>query len=209
MKGEYIMAQIDLREVIETRETFLSRVFCELVKAGYRRDRGNVAYIPINDTLELQFKLNIEDLIKDSKVCIFDDLLERHDICANDLKEIALENTQRMYPARFESFREAIPIPFDIDLPMYILTNNKKTFGAGAILYSGMKEKIESVMGEFIVIPSSVHEVLVLPKFMSGPSIVDIIKEVNKTTVDPLEQLSDVPYKLVDDGELLEIEFAD
>lgn len=203
------MTQIDLREVIENRETFLSRVFCELVKTGYRRDRGNVAYIPINDTLELQFKLNIEDLIKDSKVCVFEDLLERHDICVEDLKEIALGNTQRMYPARFESFREAIPVPFDIDLPMYILTNSKKAFGAGAVLYSGMKEKIESVIGEFIVIPSSVHEVLVLPEFMSGPSIVDIIKEVNRTTVDPLEQLSDVPYKLIDDGELLEIEFAD
>ena len=203
------MTQIDLREFIENKEAFLSRVFCELVKTGYRRDRGNVAYIPINDTLELQFKLNIGDLIKDSKVCIIDDLLERHDICVEDLKEIALQNTQRMYPERFESFREALSMPFDIELPMYILTNSKKTFGAGAILYSGMKEKIESVIGEFIVIPSSVHEVLILPEFMSGPSIVDIIKEVNRTTVDPLEQLSDVPYKLIDDGKLLEIEFAD
>ena len=202
------MTQIDLREVIENKETFLDRVFCELVRTGYRRDRGSVAYIPINSTLELQFKLNIEDLIKDSKVCVFEDLLDRHDICVEDLKEIAIENTERMYPARFESLCKILPVPIEVDLPMFVLTNSKKTFGAGAILYFGMKEKIESIVGEFIVIPSSVHEVLILPEFMSGPSIVDIIGEVNRTTVSPLEQLADVPYKLTDDGELLEIEFA-
>lgn len=201
------MTQIDLREVIENKETFLDRVFCELVRTGYRRDRGNVAYIPINSTLELQFKLNIEDLIKDSKVCVFEDLLERHDICVEDLKEIALENTQRMYQPRLDSLCDILPIPIDVDTPMYVLTNSKQTFGAGAILYSGMEEKIESVIGEFIVIPSSVHEVIIVPEFMSGPSIVSIIKEVNNTTVSPLEVLSDVPYKLID-GQLLEIKFA-
>lgn len=199
------MTQIDLREVIENKDTFLERVFCELVRTGYRRDRGNIAYIPINNTLELQFKLNIEDLIKESKVCVFNDLLERHDIYADELKEIALENTQRMYPPKFNPISDILPIPFECDLPMYVLTNSKQTFGAGAILYSGMKEKIESVIGEFIVIPSSVHEVIIVPEFLSGPSIVDIIEEVNSTTVSPLERLSDVPYKLTDDGELLEV----
>lgn len=202
------MNTIDLREIIETKETFLDRIFCELVKTGYRRDRGDVAYIPVNDTLELQFKLNIEDLIKDSKVCVFNDLLTRLEIDIEDLKDIALENTQKMFPPVFESISDILPIPFDYELPMYVLTNSKKCWGACAVLYSGMKEKIESTLWSFTVIPSSVHEVIIVPDYMAGEKVVDIIREVNRTTVSPLEQLSDVPYKLTDDRELLEIEFA-
>lgn len=97
-------------------------------------------------------------------------------------------------------------IPMDIDIPMYVLTNERKNFGAGAILYSGMKERLESVVGEdFIVIPSSVHETIIVPSFLTGASITDIIREVNRTTVSELEVLSDRPYKLVEDRTLREL----
>lgn len=203
------MNAIDLREVIENRDTFLERLYFVLVKQGYRRDRGDITYIPINDTLEVQFKLDISDLIKDSKVAVFNDLIDRLDLDKKTLVNTAYDNTQRMLPARLESIADILPVQIDLDVPMYVLTNEQKTFGAGAILYSGMKERIEEVIGDFIVIPSSIHEVILVPEFLSGSGIVDIIRDVNRTTVSELEQLSDVPYKLIADGKLLEIEFAE
>ena len=199
------MTQIDLREAIESKEALLKRVFYVMVRKGYRRERGDVTYIPINDTLEIQLKLNIGDLIKDSVVCVFNDLLNRLELSKEEIMEAAFANTQEMFPARLESLFSILPIPIECDVPMYVLTNNTRTFGAGAILYSGMKEKIKSVIGEFIVIPSSVHEVILLPDYLAGPGIVDIIKDVNGTVVSDNEVLSNVPYKLTDDGKLYEV----
>ena len=199
------MNTINLREIIETPKTFLERLYFVLVRTGYRRDRGDVAYVPINDTLEVQFKLNISDLIAESSIAVFNDLIERVDLSIEDVFEAAHENTEIMLPPSLEKMSDILPIPVDVDIPMYVLSNERKTFGAGAILYSGMKERLEDAVGEdFIVIPSSVHETIIVPNFLAGSSITEIIREVNRTTVNELEVLSDRPYKLVNDGELVD-----
>lgn len=204
-RKENIMNAINLREILETQKTFLERLYFVLVRTGYRRDRGDIAFVPINDTLEVQFKLNIADLIEESSIAVFNDLIERADLSIEEVLEAAFENTERMLQPRLEKMSDILPIPMDIDIPMYVLTNERKIFGAGAILYSGMKERLESVVGEdFIVIPSSVHETIIVPSFLTSTSITDIIKEVNRTTVSELEVLSDRPYKLVNDRELID-----
>lgn len=204
-RKENIMNAINLREIVETQKTFLERLYFVLVRTGYRRDRGDIAFVPINDTLEVQFKLNIADLIEESSVAVFNDLIERVDLSIEEVLEAAFENTENMLQPRLEKMSDILPIPMDIDIPMYVLTNKRKTFGAGAILYSGMKERLESIVGEdFIVIPSSVHETIIVPSFLTSTSITDIIKEVNRTTVSELEVLSDRPYKLVNDRELID-----
>jgi hypothetical protein len=154
----------------------------------------------------VQFKLNIADLIEESSVAVFNDLIERVDLSIEEVLEAAFENTEKMLQPRLDKMSDILPIPMDIDIPMYVLTNERKTFGAGAILYSGMKERLEDTIGEdFIVIPSSVHETIIVPGFLASTSITDIIREVNRTTVSELEVLSDRPYKLVEDRVLREL----
>lgn len=156
--------------------------------------------------LEVQFKLNIEDLIEESSIAVFNDLIEQVDLSIEEVLEAAFKNTERMLQPKLDKLSDILPIPMDIDIPMYVLTNERKNFGAGAILYSGMKERLESVVGEdFIVIPSSIHETIIVPSFLAGTSIKDIIKEVNRTTVRKLEVLSDRPYRLVEDRTLREL----
>ena len=50
----------------------------------------------------------------------------------------------------------------------YVLTNRYRNFGAACLLYEGCLERIgEKLGGEFYVLPSSVHEVIILPESKS------------------------------------------
>lgn len=74
----------------------------------------------------------------------------------------------------------------------FVATNHQRTYGASVILYPDFLEKAEQRFGPFYLIPSSVHEVLLLPQ--SHPIAVSelnqMVKQVNETQVDPEEVLS-------------------
>lgn len=89
----------------------------------------------------------------------------------------------------------------------YVLSNSLKTFGAGSIASDFVMEKVAEKIGDgFYIIPSSVHEVLVLPNFgMPEEDIVQMIREVNEEMVDPKDVLSNnlYQYRLVDGVQLV------
>ena len=84
--------------------------------------------------------------------------------------------------------------------PMYVLSNKSNLKGASAMLdKKGIGELAERIgVHEFVLLPSSIHECILVPK----TSEVDIevfenmVKEVNATTVDPLDRLVDRAYLL-------------
>ena len=84
------------------------------------------------------------------------------------------------------------------EIPLYILTNKEKHFGAAAILNLEAVKKVAARTGtdKVYVIPSSIHEMLLIPwdEAFSIDEITGIIREVNATEVDEIEQLSDKPY---------------
>lgn len=191
-------------DIVNNEDEILLRSYFVLVRSGYKRDvRGDVLYKPYNNKLELQYKVDISDLKEGCSVIMSEKLIEKLDISKEKFFDTAYKNTVNMRPPKFESISDVIHLPFD-DLPMYVLTNETQTFGAGAILYPNMKEKLQSIIGDFIVIPSSVHECIIFPSAVDIQAITNIIKEVNTTVVDEEEVLSDVPFRLTDLGELIE-----
>ena len=80
---------------------------------------------------------------------------------------------------------------------MYVLSNCIRNFGAAAVLYRNVLKNIGKYLEEdFYVLPSSVHEVIIVPD-SSAPSWQEtaaIVKEINETQVREEEVLSDVPY---------------
>ena len=82
------------------------------------------------------------------------------------------------------------------DAPMYVLSNKNRTFGAVCILDENILSQFAEKHGSFYILPSSVHEVILIPVgesvAMSGLS--EIVKEVNETQVPPDEILSDDAY---------------
>lgn len=84
---------------------------------------------------------------------------------------------------------------------MYVLTNEEKSYGAAAILYPRALEYVASVLkSDFFVIPSSAHEVLIVP--ITTDETIDVqrdtlhsmISEINEQQLPKEEILSDYPY---------------
>jgi hypothetical protein len=92
-----------------------------------------------------------------------------------------------------------LPADMEIEDPaqMLVVTNASTTFGAGVITSRRVMKRISQMLGEtsLVLIPSSVHEILVLPAYMAfGNNLSDLVKEVNGTEVAEEEQLSDNAY---------------
>lgn len=94
-----------------------------------------------------------------------------------------------------------------IDLPLpaslYVLSNEESFWGAAALFYPGMLSKLSELMGgDFYVLPSSVHEVLLLPVTEGDPQqLTEIIRSANVTVVNTDDYLSDDLY-LCESGKL-------
>ena len=108
----------------------------------------------------------------------------------------ALKSAPNVTPARKKSMFETLldmgmpdlGIPFEDD-PMSVLSNKDGVMGAAAILFTEIKENT-------YMIPSSVHEVLLLDGERSDPNMLNgIIDEVNRTVLAPEDFLSNHAYR--------------
>ena len=80
---------------------------------------------------------------------------------------------------------------------LYLVSNEKMIFGASVILYPGMMESVaEKLDSNLLIIPSSIHEVLVLSDKLTTDwdYLRDMIHSVNKTEMVPQDILSDSLY---------------
>ena len=96
------------------------------------------------------------------------------------------------------------------DFPFYAFTTSDGCLGASVILNEDLMKKLTDKLGAVYVIPSSIHEVIVLPKavadkFDNVEGLVENIKEVN-STMETRDILSDTLYMY--DSKLATVEYA-
>ena len=91
-------------------------------------------------------------------------------IGTDELYEIAKKNTPNLLPAFVEHMKNSLNNYIETDtsemseLPLYILTNERKINGATSILYENvLKTFAEEQNSDLIILPSSIHEVILLP----------------------------------------------
>ncbi len=79
---------------------------------------------------------------------------------------------------------------------VYILTNGDKHQGAAAIIDEELLSRIQDMVGAFAVLPSSVHEVLIIRDTGSREQekMAELVREVNKNVLRPEDLLSDHVY---------------
>lgn len=90
----------------------------------------------------------------------------------------------------------------------YVLTNCRKRYGASEILDKNtLKEISDRIMDNYVLLPSSVHEIIVLaPDCKTGyGELAEMVKEVNTEEVSAEEYLSDHVYVYDRSKELLKI----
>ncbi|SFR63979.1 DUF5688 family protein [[Clostridium] aminophilum] len=124
--------------------------------------------------------------------------LQNFDITEEELMQLALENTVRLFPPTLHSMDEELHLEnVDDPLPLYVLTNPWAASGAAAILYPNLLKNFADSLGEdLLILPSSIHEILLLPSSMvlSLNDVDKMIREINATQVSPEERLSDHHY---------------
>lgn len=148
------------------------------------------------------------------------------DISVEELYQVADANTQKLQGYELRSMIDAIRDLLEMDttgevadieymeehadnVPMYVLSNKNKVGGASCILYEGLLADFATAIGgNFYVIPSSIHEVLLLPADNKDEQeeIKAMIKEINDTQVRTEEILSDSLYFFdKEEGQLLRL----
>ena len=115
------------------------------------------------------------------------------------LYQIAQHNMRRCMPELLLPMYELIEEMTGVKLKqadgvrMYVLTNHAKLNGASAMLYSDkIRELADSLQSDLIILPSSVHEVVLLPDDheQNYDFYRQMVEEVNTTQVEPEEILS-------------------
>ena len=160
--------------------------------------------LPYKEFLDLAIIVVVEKILDTGVQSLKVDynLLEEWDKSFDEVADVASSNTYK--EANFKSIFEMMmhddtvrhPVAGEIpDDMMYVLTNGNANLGASQIcnlsLMAVIAEKLES---DLIVIPSSIHEVLVVKADLDVDAVSDFVKEVNADSVDEQDVLSDHAY---------------
>lgn len=128
---------------------------------------------------------------------ITNDMMKEFGISQEQLHQDAIASTEHILHPRVQSMMEALTgIPED-DPKMMVVTNEQGVLGASALFCSGIMDKAaEQMKGNYFVLPSSIHEMLVVPDNgdFNRADLESMVKEANRTVVDPGDRLSDAVY---------------
>lgn len=125
--------------------------------------------------------------------------MDTWNITETELYKAACMNAPQLLPSRIENMNEALegifpPELFEDLIPMYVLTNSEKLFGASCILYRDeLKSFAAKMNSDIFILPSSVHEMILIPKRpdLNQSAFLDIVAEVNHSQVPEEDVLAD------------------
>ena len=139
--------------------------------------------------------------------------MEMWDTSVDFLYQIAMQNTPSILPFVFERMDDYFervmehPFPFLEDLHMYLLSNKIKIHGASCMAYPGLLKTLANELDDnLVIIPSSIHELLILPKTLINKRyniehLNQMVRDVNETQLTDDEILSDHIYLYMRDSE--------
>lgn len=186
-------------------------IVCRLV--NYETNRLLLNSVPYQRFLDLAiiYYYRMDDSVFGrSSILVRNAHMDMWGISLERLHAIALANTKLLLPFRLDSMDrflcERIPgysllMPEPQHPPIYILTNEEFYFGAVNIIFSDVLEQISRDTCEnFYVLPSSIHECLILPfgssdHDLSWECLQEIVTEINEKYVSPEDVLGNQIYQ--------------
>ncbi len=152
-----------------------------------------------------------QDINGTASVPITNSLMESWGVDVDTLHEMAVFHLPKLVPSTFQSMSavlsdmlgendEAEDIFSGItsqDDVMFVLSNKKKMYGASALLDKKIMKKIVDKFGNFYILPSSVHECLIVKATadMDVDILTAMVQDVNTGQVEVEDRLSDHVYK--------------
>ncbi len=181
------------------------------------RNAEMLADMPSRTVLDLSIIYYVLVDTKDDCVASY---LIRHENCKNwgvteeQLYKIAKENTFNLFPVTVTSMYDMVlsMMPSDASEElqealetmnsaengtMFVVTNDRKHFGATAFLYEEFLNTFAQAHGDFIILPSSVHELIFLTDVHEPDRdwLYHMVRNVNETELSTDEVLSESVYR--------------
>ncbi len=205
---------VDINSIMNF-EAMKDRIDCRLINlennSGYLSDK------PFKQIEDLALVYCV-DLGRNSdgimNTVVTDSLMESWQISADELDRVAMENLSHNESMEFRSMRDMLKdmmFPdtpdndpsLDLMLPpadgpqMYVLTSDDKLYGAKFLADTGRMDGIaEKLGGDFMVIPSSINECILMPNdgSIDRKELENMIHQVNAEQVPEKEILSEHAY---------------
>lgn len=185
---------------------------------GNKEFLKNVPHTAVEDmAITYHVKMDMEEFGVVS-TAVTDKILEGYGISKEELHHVAIENSEKLFPARIASMSDmlkeqtaalmceggmseeeidAMLSEAPMEKPMTVVTNNVGINGAAVLFYPNMMEQLAQKMeGDYFVLPSSVHETLLLPDNgdFTAAYLNEMVTSINETQVLPQERLTNEAY---------------
>ena len=153
-------------------------------------------------------------------ILVTNKMLDNYGITAEQLHNDAMEIAPEVRPAVIKGMSEVLadmmgaeqaqvlglgPVA---DEPIFVATVEDQTQGAGILAYQNfMDEAAEKLGGSFYILPSSIHEILLVKDNgqFDRASLEQMVKEVNATQVAPEDKLTDSVYHYDSQSKVFEL----
>lgn len=178
---------------------------------------SDIPHIPYLD-LAIIFYIYLDDTSCGNLTALVSNAqLKLWNITETELYRIAFDNTPTLLPPTIQTMEHVLFrlaetelgqdyseelisqfAPKDPDaVPIYVLTNRLGIYGSSCILYKDqLKNFAAQLERDLVLLPSSVHEVLILPyeDCLSLKALSEMVSSINETEISPEDLLSDHIY---------------
>lgn len=197
--------------ILKHFDTIKDKIVYKVV--NYRSNEKLLEQVPHKRILDLAvvfYCLLDNEYGRSATVLIYNNNLKNWNVTIDDVYKAALKNTPDLLHSKISSMAalfekcgvnvdgEEVDLKDYVPSDMYVLTNESKLNGAACILYENVLYDFAQKLGaDLYILPSSVHEVILLPKLsmFEKDELVNMVKEVNTEGVAADEVLSDHVYE--------------
>lgn len=193
-----ILTPEQVESMLDNLETVRSLIECRLInrRTNAERLRGRVFKKVGEFALSYQIKVGRSEN-GFYMMQITDELLKRWEIDVDELHDIAVGNMNLPQNYVLEDLG-TIPGNFGRKM-MLVLTNKTAVNGATVIISEKVREAVaERVGGDYYILPSSINELMIVPKDSAGSVdfLQQLVRDTNRTDIVPPEEfLSDYVYR--------------
>ena len=197
--------------ILKHFDTIKDKIVYKVV--NYRSNEKLLEQVPHKRILDLAvvfYCLLDNEYGRSATALIYNNNLKNWNVTIDDVYKAALKNTPDLLRSKISSMAalfekcgvnvdgEDVDLKDYVPSDMYVLTNESKLNGAACILYENVLYDFAQKLGaDLYILPSSVHEVILLPKLsmFEKDELVNMVKEVNTEGVAADEVLSDHVYE--------------
>lgn len=172
---------------------------------------SNMPYVDVGNGLAMTVDINMPgDMHGEWRIAVNHGVMQQLGVERNELFLKAMESAVSYDPATLTDMSQALFSPDKENLldrteplepmevgGMYVLTTESGNLGASALFYPDVKEKAAEMLGSgYYVLPSSIHECILIPETagINEKELCDMVKQANRTVVEPKDVLSDNVY---------------